>query len=81
MAEHIEREALLSLAEHQYVTYSEVLNVPAADVAPVVHGRWDMHDTSLGLCCTWSVCGSNPTMQYRFCPYCGARMDGDSIDK
>lgn len=80
MAEYIERKTAEHVLEQvgapAYAIHALSL-VKTWDVAPVVHGRWDMHDTSLGLCCTCSVCGSNPTMQYRFCPYCGARMDGE----
>lgn len=58
----------------------EVSDAPAADVAPVVHGRW----THLGgdeWCC--SACGfvittegnwDKPTKKY--CEDCGAKMDG-----
>lgn len=57
-----------------------IRSVPAADVAPVVHGRW----THLGgdeWCCP--VCGfvittegswDKPTKKY--CEDCGAKMDG-----
>ena len=53
-----------------------IANAPAADVAPVVHGEWDTSDTPLGRCCVCSVCGSCPTMEYNYCPYCGADMRG-----
>lgn len=56
----------------------------AADVAQVVHGRWvhtDLayHWTSLDEC---SVCGYHDEKRrhlgdYSYCPYCGARMDGN----
>ena len=49
---------------------------PAADVVEVRHGHWNTTDTILGRCCECSVCGSCPTMEYRYCPYCGAKMDG-----
>ena len=49
---------------------------PAADVAPVVYGRWiASHDEF----CTCSICkypvyvGWNQT---NYCPNCGAKMDG-----
>lgn len=54
---------------------------PAADVAPVVHGRWI--ETPEGTMC--SECDTNPVevgdyhvANYRadYCPNCGARMDG-----
>lgn len=56
---------------------------PAADVAPVVHGRWEMRPTGMvtdtgpeyKAYCT--VC-NKPNKQYQppFCPHCGAKMDG-----
>lgn len=72
-----------------------VQNLPAADVAPVVHGRWKLlHKgdwTSVFVC---SVCGRRETItesesynsrikmprKYPYC-HCGARMDGDSDAK
>lgn len=57
--------------------------IPAADVAPVVHGRWEMRPTGMATdtgpeykaYCT--VC-NEPNKQYQppFCPHCGAKMDG-----
>lgn len=55
-------------------------SIPAADVAPVVHGRW-VHLGGDEWCC--SACGfvittegswDKPTKKY--CEDCGARMDG-----
>ena len=51
--------------------------VPAADVAPVVHGQWDISKGPLGDMCKCSACGSLPSLPTKFCPYCGARMDMD----
>ena len=58
-------------------------SIPAADVAPVVHGRWEMRPTGMATdtgpeykaYCT--VC-NEPNKQYQppFCPHCGAKMDG-----
>ena len=55
-------------------------DMPAADVAPVVHGRWDILDgyKTRRVC---SVCGWDVPEYgkfYSYCPNCGARMDGDS---
>ena len=57
----------------------EIAEMPAADVAPVVHGRWNADETC-------SVCGEKSTegldatkWNYWFpnyCPNCGAKMDG-----
>lgn len=49
----------------------------AVDAVEVVHGYWTTTDTILGTCCVCSVCGSCPTMEYKYCPYCGAKMDGE----
>lgn len=57
---------------------------PAADVAPVRHGRWYMLDdcANAGLYC--SACGRKvhheefayKKLKSKYCPHCGARMDG-----
>ena len=54
----------------------DIKNRPAADVAPVVHGQWDVSKGLLGDMCKCSACGSLPSLPTKFCPYCGARMDG-----
>ena len=58
-----------------------VEKLPAADVAPVVHGRW-----LNGRQC--SVCGdrhgpynSRHRPYYNYCPHCGAKMDEVSSDE
>ena len=51
---------------------------PAADVAPVRHGRWvdnGIPDSILSGC---SVCGFTcGSSSFFYCPNCGAKMDGD----
>ena len=84
MAEYIERSAAIEAAKHAWAKglepsqYIEVL--PAADVAPVVYGRWE-HLGGDEWCC--SACGfvlttegswDKPTKKY--CEDCGAKMDG-----
>ena len=57
---------------------------PAADVAPVVHGRWlkAPYKYLVGTC---SVCGCEPLMPsfratpYNYCPNCGAKMDEEAV--
>ena len=96
MAEYIERERLLrkfniddmmnvngtliSLCEAR----ETISNFPAADVAPVQHGRWQYNTDFYIWCC--SECGENPhkgtgvvTTAEKlpaYCPNCGAKMDG-----
>lgn len=51
--------------------------IPAADVAPVRHGRWRFHgDCGVTECsvCGWSI--EEYVGDYAYCPNCGARMDG-----
>ena len=55
-----------------------ILDAPAADVAPVRHGRWGTHsDRPDSLIC--SVCNYGFDMRkhdpHNYCPNCGAKMD------
>ena len=93
MAEYIERSAGVSIlrakanmavlmdAAPYFEKATQMLEkLPAADVAPVVHGRW-AHLGGDEWCCP--VCGfvittegswDKPTKKY--CEDCGAKMDG-----
>lgn len=66
----------------KYDAWDEIIdaleNIPAADVAPVVHGRWVTHYRSgtpvaegyVSTCCDmWNNRKSD------YCPNCGAKMD------
>ena len=54
--------------------------IPAADVAPVIHGHWIKRGGSWY--CSYCdkgyriTCGSVAANNHRFCPNCGAVMDG-----
>ena len=66
----------------------DIENFPAADVAPVVHGRW----IGAPLCgndnCRCSECGSWHNVHanlrgeiiQKYCPNCGAKMDLEETD-
>lgn len=98
MAEYIERAAIMEFPirkdhcdkehanEHFIFGVESVLeyveSLPAADVAPVVHGRW-AHLGGDEWCC--SACGFTITTEgswdkpaKKYCEGCGARMDGDA---
>lgn len=97
MDDYIKREAAIEICETEYqnrlrmLDYcgdtvawnigSEIKALPAADVAPVVHGQWVTHYRSgttvaegyVSTCCDmWNNRKSD------YCPNCGARMDGDA---
>lgn len=51
----------------------ETSDATAADVAPVVHGRWiDFTNAA----CKCSVCDAILAAHSYYCPNCGAKMDG-----
>ena len=71
-----------------------LLSIPAADVAPVRHGRWIMKKTSAGA--SYTICSHcNASVKYNdeygtaimnlkganYCPNCGAKMDGSSNEE
>ena len=100
MAEYIEREHLLRKfniddmmnVNGTLILLNDARNViekqPAADVAPVVHGRWIRpHWKNSNYCYDCSECGGEAMHRdyqwakdgiYPICPNCGARMDGDA---
>ena len=55
------------------------------DVAPVVHGEWYLRHIGVGHYWVCSICHTNPciyvTEHAKFCPNCGARMDGEKEDE
>ena len=52
-----------------------ILDAPAADVAPVGHGRWERTADGAALC-TACERKMNPSQYgYAFCSLCGAKMD------
>ena len=91
MAEYIEREAAVKIAEKYGLANgsalgrhtgladciaSEIADIPAADVDPVVHGRWIHYpDCGVTKCshCGWSI---EECWESKRCPECGAKMDG-----
>ena len=60
---------------------SDLRGMPAADVAPVRHGRWERVIPSKSAA-KWSTkvscsnCHSAGYAHHKYCPNCGAKMDG-----
>ena len=102
MAEYIERSAVLqnktTMTEYDeggwdapvsVVRVEDIEAIPAADVAPVVHGRWVMTIytttskrrriiSNKKFAC--SECGyGNGRKQSNYCPNCGAKMDAELL--
>lgn len=93
MAEYIEREAVEKFIEdglnnqdvakrfgHDAIEImAEVHYMPAADVAPVVHGRWvPFHSEVAGDIQYCSACEIGFAAKTDYCPHCGAKMDGSA---
>lgn len=84
MAEYIEREAALHAilgepTESHYPSwYAERIKaLPAADVVPVVHGKWmPFHSEAAGDIQYCSACEIGFDAKTDYCPHCGAKMDG-----
>ena len=92
MPRYIDADALIDfldighLRHSEYLSFSEVevanllLHAPTADVAPVMHGHWELVTDDKYRC---SVCGVETRVDecfgepmYKGCPYCLAIMDG-----
>lgn len=64
----------------------ELATIPAADVAPVRHGRWyltEEGDLECSNCKNLTAiceCGEDRTYRKPFCPNCGAKMEVDHED-
>lgn len=67
-----------------YGLVTDIRGMKAADVAPVVHGRWVLLDECYneGVYCSachkkvYKKCYANQKIKSKFCPHCGAKMDG-----
>ena len=87
MAEYIERakakDELLSWAvciKHpRHLLREDALHVldsiPAADVAPVVHGHWEDVSERKWVYARCSSCQTVHDVKSNYCPNCGAKMD------
>ncbi len=99
MDKYISREALIEMVngserpenERIDIGYNEALNdikqrlveMPAADVRPIRHGRWIITDDVENFIAVCSVCGRTEDSRciddMPYC-HCGARMDGEQND-
>lgn len=86
MVEYIERDvALKALCQVSAPTPSEsyvvekcigkLNDVPAAEVAPVVHARWVLRQSNGYAVCSHCCHGDHVDPMATHCRYCGAKMD------
>lgn len=93
MAEYIERDKIRESYEkltRSYVhgdpyiadwRFDEMIeSLPAADVAPVRHGRWLCVDTDTEQFFLCNRCKKKEYWESNYCPNCGAKMDGGNED-
>lgn len=84
MAEYIDKQAFLNHMKgtsRYFDVKFDIENFPAADVAPVVHGRWVKHTRIHG----FSYCSACKDVyldeewlrdgKWGYCPNCGAKMN------
>lgn len=102
MPEYIDRKALqemlnakaeMALGTPKQVFYAVAKMVellPAADVAPVVHGEWveikgmappEYHGKhKCSVCGEMALCKKMHEVLSEYCPHCGAKMDGGNYE-
>ena len=83
--DYISREALVKelMARDFYpaIVRRAIEAIPAADVRPVVHGKWTLNRDGSGTCNECGMTQKNvwdDDMHQRYCGCCGVRMDGGS---
>lgn len=90
MAEYIKRETVINHLDACMDTIWKpeivalkcfVEGIPAADVAPVRHGKWmPFHAEFAGDIQYCSVCEIGFAGRTSYCPHCGAVMDGWRVE-
>lgn len=76
MSRYIDAEKLCELAKNHInksIDCNDIMRFPLADVQEVRHAQWwDATPTRFYAC---SYCGGAGHGIYKFCPWCGAKMD------
>lgn len=96
MTEYIDREAAIdaitdlagkaptrSAYDAIWKSARALKKIPAADVVPVAHGRWEYIPPTINTygqlrcsICNWWTLDPSVDRSYSYCPNCGAKMDG-----
>ena len=85
----ISRSALLAKMKQTsryFAVKFDIEEAPTVDAVPVVHGRWipkgyatfknKFEEVQIPTFFKCSECGTVRTDKYKYCPNCGAKMDG-----
>ena len=84
MTEYIKREDALEITKRtsgDYATaFAEIRKIPAADVVPVVHGKWEVihvkNHWDKARCSACKRIFASYEWGSNYCPVCGAKMHG-----
>ena len=90
MTEYIKREDAIDAVLDTYYNTPDIdlsggrleaaiLNIPAADVAEVRHGRWLCVDTDTEQFFLCNRCKKKEYWESNYCPNCGAIMDVEEV--
>ena len=87
LEKQLDNEKWMDNYDRDFIVGVALDEAPTVDAAPVVHGEWIVDDTVYcGAGKRWYKCTScnervftavKGSKGYRFCPNCGARMDGE----
>lgn len=78
-----DRDGMIYPLHYLVVKKTDIMCAPTLDVALAKHGKWipveRLKDDEISKC---SACGDywTGTRFYRYCPNCGAKMDGRQVD-
>ncbi len=74
-SDKLKEKKIYSEERHEYIIpIAELDWAPIADVQEVRHAQW--YDAMPKVFRACSFCGGAGHSHYKFCPWCGAKMDG-----
>ena len=74
---------LRAVLKDLYITKSEVDKMPTVEAEPIRRGKWNNvlefthHQPKTSFC---SICRGEAIKKYKYCPFCGAKMDEEETD-
>ena len=81
MSRYIDADKLLNLMDNEVVDSDEMTEYAdkyKEDVLPVIHAKWVSNKIPGSILSECSHCNFGcGAYSYKYCPYCGAKMDGE----